>query len=65
MLQNYLNALFGLAVFSVAFMGLTSVGVAWTLGILGAATFIVGIWGGIVDSSVDYKNPDYKKYKQA
>jgi divalent metal cation (Fe/Co/Zn/Cd) transporter len=46
MWQNYTNAVLGIAVLVVAFLGLTDTTLTWTLGILGVLIAIVGFWGG-------------------
>jgi hypothetical protein len=45
MWQDWTNAVLGLAVIAVAFLGLTGSTLMWTLGILGAVIAIVGLWG--------------------
>lgn len=45
MWQDWTNAVLGLAVIGVAFMGLEATTLTWTLGILGALIAIVGFWG--------------------
>ncbi len=45
MWQDWTNAVLGLAVIAVAFMGLDAATLMWTLGILGAVIAIVGFWG--------------------
>ncbi|OGG49042.1 hypothetical protein A3G63_00630 [Candidatus Kaiserbacteria bacterium RIFCSPLOWO2_12_FULL_52_8] len=52
MWQNYVNALLGLAVIVVAFLGLEGVTLSWTLGILGAAVLILGLWSATRTSSI-------------
>ncbi|HCR52623.1 TPA: hypothetical protein DIV48_03215 [Candidatus Kaiserbacteria bacterium] len=51
MWQDYVNALLGLCVFAVAFLGLTGATLSWTLGILGAAILVLGLWGASRTSS--------------
>ena len=52
MWQDYANALLGLCVLVVAFLGLDATTLMWTLGILGAAIMILGLWGaGALSSS--------------
>ncbi len=45
MWQDYLNALLGLGVLVVAFLGLTGATLSWTLGILGLAILVLALWG--------------------
>ena len=51
MWQNYTNAVLGLIMLVVAFASSVDSGIMWTFGILGALTFIFGLWGGIKASS--------------
>ena len=45
MWQNWTNAVLGLAVIAVAFMGLSGAYAGWTLAILGAVIAVIGVWG--------------------
>lgn len=45
MWQDLTNAILGLAVIVVAFLGLSGATLGWTLGILGAVIAVVGFWG--------------------
>ena len=45
MWQDWTNALLGLCVIVVAFLGLSGASLAWTLGVLGAAIALLGIMG--------------------
>ncbi|MDO8551949.1 MAG: hypothetical protein Q7S01_00290 [bacterium] len=45
MWQNWTNAVLGLLVILVAFMGLQGSSLTWTLGILGAAIALMGFIG--------------------
>lgn len=45
MWQEWTNAVLGLAVIGVAFLGLTGSTLVWTLAVLGAAITIVAVWG--------------------
>lgn len=47
MWQDWTNAVLGLAVIAVAFMGLDSTTLTWTLGGLGAIIAIVGFWAAV------------------
>jgi len=47
MWQDWANAILGLAVIGVAFMGLEATALTWTLGILGALIAVVGFWGAV------------------
>ncbi len=51
MWQDYVNAVLGLAVLVVAFMGLSGATLSWTLGILGLAILVIGLWGAGANSS--------------
>jgi hypothetical protein len=51
MWQDYLNAILGLAVLVIAFVGLTGATLSWTLGILGLAILILGLWSASASSS--------------
>lgn len=46
-----MNALLGLCVLGVAFLGLTGTTLTWTLGILGAAILVLALWGAASSSS--------------
>jgi membrane-bound ClpP family serine protease len=50
MWQDYVNALLGLCVLALAFLGLEGVTLSWTLGILGAAILVLGLWGALITS---------------
>lgn len=45
MWQDWINALLGLAVIGVAFLGLEPATLMWTLGVLGGVITVLGIWG--------------------
>lgn len=56
MWQNYVNAFLGFCLVVVAFLGLTGITLAWTLGILGAAIIVFGIWGaGVLSTESETK----------
>ncbi|NNM83721.1 hypothetical protein HKL94_00670 [Candidatus Parcubacteria bacterium] len=57
MWQDYVNAVLGLCVLVVAFLGLTGATLGWTLGILGAAILILALWSaGSVSSSSEFRH---------
>lgn len=57
MWQDYVNAVLGLAVLVVAFLGLSGATLMWTLGILGALILILGLWGAsAISSSSEFKH---------
>jgi hypothetical protein len=47
MWQQWTNALLGLAVIAVPFLGLTGDAFMWTLSIIGIAIAVLGAWGAI------------------
>ena len=46
MWQNWTNAILGIAIIIIAFLGLSGATLLWSLLILGAIIMIVGFWGG-------------------
>ena len=55
MWQNYTNAVLGLVLIVVAFTSLAAASLVWTVGIIGAVIFALGLWGGSADSSAMHK----------
>jgi hypothetical protein len=55
MWQNYTNAVLGLVLIVVAFTSLAAASLVWTVGIIGAVIFALGLWGGSADSAVMHK----------
>ena len=51
MWQQWVNAILGLVVIAVAFMGLAPATMMWTLIVVGAVVAILGFWGAAVSSS--------------
>ena len=49
MIQNWVNAVLGLVVIGVAFMGFSAATLTWTLVVVGAAIAIVGFWGATAE----------------
>ena len=47
MWQQWINALLGLAIIVVPFLGLTGDAFTWTLAILGIAIAALGVWGAV------------------
>lgn len=45
MWQNWINGILGLAIFAVAFLGLTGSALTWTLSVAGLLIAIIGFWG--------------------
>ena len=45
MWQQWVNAILGLIVVAVPFLGLTAATFTWTLVIVGAAVAVLGFWG--------------------
>ncbi len=45
MWQNWVNALLGIVLIAVAFLGLTGAALGWTLGVIGLVIAIIGFWG--------------------
>jgi hypothetical protein len=57
MVRDYVNAVLGIAVLVVAFLGLTGPALSWTLGILGLAILISGLVGaGTNSTSTTYEH---------
>jgi hypothetical protein len=50
MWKEYTNAVLGLCVVAVAFLGLSGAAFAWTVGILGALVLVLGLWGASMTS---------------
>ena len=50
MWQDWTNAVLGLAVIGVAFLGLEPTTLMWTLGVLGGIITVLGIWGAATAS---------------
>lgn len=55
MWQEYVNAVLGLAIIVVAFLGLTGATLSWTLGILGAAILVLALWSAGTVSPPEFK----------
>lgn len=51
MMQNWVNAILGLVVIAVAFMGFSEITLTWTLVIVGAAIAALGFWGATISPS--------------
>lgn len=51
MWQDWVNAILGLVVIAVAFMGLTGATLGWTLGVLGVIIALIGFWGAATTTS--------------
>jgi energy-converting hydrogenase Eha subunit H len=47
MWQQWLNAILGLAVIAVPFIGLTTDAFTWTLAVLGIAIAALGVWSAV------------------
>jgi hypothetical protein len=52
MWQHWINALLGLAVIVVPFIGLSASAFSWTLAILGIAVAVIGLWGALESSDM-------------
>jgi predicted ferric reductase len=52
MWQHWINALLGLAVIVVPFIGLSASAFSWTLAILGIAIAVIGLWGALESSDM-------------
>jgi hypothetical protein len=50
MWQHWVNALLGLAVIAVPFIGLTGNAMTWTLAIIGIVVAALGFWGALADT---------------
>jgi hypothetical protein len=50
MWQHWVNALLGLAVIAVPFLGLSVNAMTWTLAIIGIAVAALGFWGATTET---------------
>jgi hypothetical protein len=53
MWQQWLNAIIGLWVIAVPFVGITGTALMWTLAISGAVIAILGIWGAQQEQTLE------------
>ena len=54
MWQQWVNAILGLAVIAVPFIGLTTAALTWSLVVGGAVIAILAVWGAMREQSVEY-----------
>jgi len=54
MWKQWVNAILGLAVIAVPFMGLTATALTWTLVVAGAVIAVLGVWSAIEEQSPEY-----------
>lgn len=53
MWQQWVNAIIGLWVIAVPFIGITGAALIWTLAITGAVIAILGIWGAQQEQTME------------
>lgn len=62
MWQHWINALLGLAVIVVPFIGLSASAFSWTLAILGIAIAVIGLWGALGSSDMStMRSGEYRR----
>jgi hypothetical protein len=54
MWKEWANGILGLAVLALAFVGLTGMALAWTLGVIGAVIAILSFWDASEQSSMNH-----------
>ncbi len=55
MWQQWVNAILGLWIVAVPFIGISSAGLAWTLAITGIVIAVLGVWGAQENSPEEYR----------
>jgi len=53
MWQQWLNAILGLWVIAVPFIGITGAALVWTLAITGIVIAVLGVWGAQQEQSLE------------
>lgn len=52
MWQQWINALLGLWVLAIAFLGFSGDALMWTLAVTGLAIAVLGVWGAMQDEQM-------------
>lgn len=55
MWKQWINALLGVGIIAVPFLGLTGATLAWTLGIMGALVLLLSLWMTLEVSTEEYE----------
>jgi hypothetical protein len=55
MWQQWVNAILGVAIIAVPFVGLTSAAMTWTLVVIGIAVALLALWGAAYEQSGEHQ----------